>query len=49
MVHVSISVEGRAFRDVLLPEARMKHTLKWDGRNVYGQIVYGRAIAVGEK
>ena len=48
MVHVSVSLEGRIFQEVLLPEEGMEYTLTWDGRNVYGQMVYGRAIAIGK-
>ncbi|XP_038057022.1 teneurin-3-like isoform X1 [Patiria miniata] len=46
MVHVSVSLEGRRFQDTLMPEEGMEYTLRWDGRNVYGQTVYGRAIAI---
>ena len=48
MVHVSISLEGRVFKETLLPEEGMEYTLSWDGRNVYGQMVYGRAVAMGK-
>ncbi|XP_022084804.1 teneurin-3-like isoform X2 [Acanthaster planci] len=46
MVHVSISLEGRMFREILMPESAMEYTLRWDSRNVYGQMVYGRAFAM---
>jgi len=45
-VHYRITIEGKVFSKVLEPDQDMTVDFIWDGRNAYGQKVYGNSRAI---
>ena len=43
-----ITVEGKVFEELVLPEKNLQYSFAWDKENVYKQPVYGRTVAIGE-